>query len=78
MSKLYTALAVCSVIYVFEGSLLMNKNKIEKTKKSINKLDDNSGNSSVLDTHMAIMYKLSNMDGDITDATIEEINSNKK
>ncbi len=50
----------------------MNKNKFKKAKTSINKLDDNSGNSSVLDTQMAIMYKLSNMNGDITDVTLEE------
>ena len=47
----------------------MNKNKLKKTKTSANKLDDVS---SVLDKDMLLMYKLSNMNGDITDVTVEE------
>ena len=52
----------------------MNKNNIEKQKTSINKLDDISGCSSVLDSHMSVMYKLSNDTGDIDDVVFEERN----
>jgi hypothetical protein len=52
--------------------MLMTKNKLEKIKISVNKLDDNSSDSSVLDTQMAIMYKLSNMNGDIADVILEQ------
>ena len=52
----------------------MNKNNLEKQKISINKLDDISGSSSVLDSHMAVMYKLSNDTGDIDDVVFQERN----
>ena len=52
----------------------MNKNNVEKQKTSINKLDDISGCSSVLDSHMSVMYKLSNDTGDIDDVVFQERN----
>ena len=52
----------------------MNKNNVEKQKTSINKLDDISGCSSVLDSHMSVMYSLSNDTGDIDDVVFQERN----
>jgi len=56
----------------------MNKNKLGKSKKSINQLDANKGSSGVSNTQMAIMYNMSNMTGDIDDVHLEEKNSNNK
>ncbi|MGH4051169.1 MAG: hypothetical protein ACREVX_07420 [Clostridium sp.] len=50
----------------------MDKNKLGKSKNSINELDANKSNSGVSDTEMAIMYKLSNMTRDVVDFPIEE------
>lgn len=50
----------------------MDKQKLGKTKNSINELDANKGSSGVSDTEMAIMYKLSNMTNDIVDVPVEE------
>ncbi|MBZ9632740.1 hypothetical protein [Clostridium sp. FP1] len=50
----------------------MNKNKLGKSKNSINQLDANKSNSGVSNTEMAIMYKLSNMTSDISDVNLEE------
>ncbi|GCD12833.1 hypothetical protein [Clostridium tagluense] len=50
----------------------MDKNKLGKSKNSINELDANKSNSGVSNTEMAIMYKLSNMTSDIRDLTLEE------
>ena len=57
----------------------MNKNKLGKTRNSVNELDANKGSSGVANTQMAIMYKLSNMTSDVSDANAEEeTRSNKK
>ncbi|MCB2295988.1 hypothetical protein LGK95_21275 [Clostridium algoriphilum] len=57
----------------------MNRNKLGKTKNSVNELDANKGSSGVADTQMAIMYKLSNMTSDVSDANLgNETKSNKK
>lgn len=50
----------------------MNKNKLGKTKKSINQLDANKSSSGVSNTEMSIMYNISNMTSDITDVDLEE------
>jgi len=57
----------------------MNKNKLGKTKNSVNELDANKGSSGASNTQMSIMYKLSNMTSDISDTNSEEgTRSNKK
>ena len=50
----------------------MNKNKLGKTKNSINELDANKGSSGVSNTEMAIMYNISNVTSDIADVDLEE------
>ena len=55
----------------------MNKNKLGKTKKSINQLDANKSSSGVSNTEMSIMYNISNMTSDITDVDLEEKNKIK-
>ncbi len=70
---------ICGAIFVFEGRILMNKNKLGKTKNSVNELDANKGSSGASNTQMSIMYKLSNMTSDISDTNSEEgTRSNKK
>ncbi|MGH4121525.1 MAG: hypothetical protein ACREV6_01090 [Clostridium sp.] len=50
----------------------MDKNKLGKSKNSINQLDANKSNSGVSNTEMAIMYQLSNMTSDISDVALEK------
>lgn len=78
MSKLLKTLDIFSVILIFERRIPMNKNKLGKSKKSINQLDANKGSSGVANTQMSIMYNISNMTGDIEDVLLEEKNSNNK
>ena len=56
----------------------MNKNKLGKSKKSINNLDANKGSIGVSNTQMSIMYNLSNITSDIEDVLLEEKNPNNK
>jgi hypothetical protein len=71
MGKLFNALLICSD-FELEGRFLMSKNKLGKSKYSINQLDANKTSSGVSDTEMSIMYNLSNMTSDITDVALEE------
>ena len=50
----------------------MNKKKLGKAKNSINNLDANKSNSGVLNTEMAIMYKLSNVISDVNEDVINK------
>jgi len=50
----------------------MNKNKLGKTKNSINELDANKGSGGASNTQMSIMYNLSNKTTDINDVALEE------
>ena len=50
----------------------MPKNKLGKTKNSINKLDANKSNSGVSNTQMSIMYNLSNAISDSNDVSSEK------
>jgi hypothetical protein len=50
----------------------MNKKKLGKSKNSINNLDANKSNSGVLNTEMAIMYKLSNVISDVNEDVINK------
>lgn len=77
MGKLYNVICIYNAISVFEGRIIMNKNKLGKTKKSINQLDANKSSSGVSNTEMSIMYNISNMTSDITDVDLEEKNKIK-
>lgn len=61
-----------SKIFIFEGRILMIKNKFEKERNSINELDTNKVRSDIYDVEMASMYDLPEMTSDITDVTLEE------
>ena len=72
MDKLQlTTLDIYSEIFVFEGRILMTKNKLGREKDSINAYKSGSG---ILDTEMASMYDLPEKPIDIVDANLEEKN----
>ena len=72
MGKLYKALCICSVIFIFEGRIFMNQNDFEKEKKSNKQLESDIGIGSVSNAAMTSMYNMSNMTSGPSDATEEE------